>query len=266
MTICFSPFSVLPDTAIGDDASNLLMLFRAPDQSFEFNQNSRIVTKLNLSEISFSYNDDKEHKPIHAGVVIMASDIDGGQSIHTDFGNQMTYVDPDSNVFQDGDTFGIVDLTRNNLDGLNSSLEGTVILVGIGQNFFYNFNQETVENARKNATGAGDWDNQLNVFSRGFWLNLFGNTTTMNIVSKPVPPQYLGYLPLIAMPKPDTPKTPDKPKTPDHQKTPATPKTPEEPKQTPEAQTPVMMTYNTPHTGVAVGSIAASRPEVFLSS
>lgn len=266
MTIRFSPFSVLPDTAIGDDASNLLMLFRAPDQSFEFNQNSRIVTKLNLSEISFSYNDDKEHKPIHAGVVMMASDIDGGQSIHTDFGNQMTYVDPDSNVFQDGDTFGIVDLTRNNLDGLNSSPEGTVILVGIGQNFFYNFNQETVENARKNATGAGDWDNQLNVFSRGFWLNLFGNTTTMNIVSKPVPPQYLGYLPLIAMPKPDTPKTPDKPKTPDHQKTPATPKTPEEPKQTPEAQTPVMMTYNTPHTGVAVGSIAASRPEGFLSS
>lgn len=165
--------------------------------------------QLNLSEISFSYHDDLTHTPVNAGFVMVASDIDGAQSICTDMGNQMIYLDPDSNIEQRGDDLGMIDQSHANYDGLNSSPSGTAILVGTGRHFFYTFKQESVEDAKKNVSTPNDWDWASNTFGRGLWLNLFGNPTTMNIVSKPTPPEYLPHLP-EPEPKPD-PKPDPKP-------------------------------------------------------
>lgn len=278
MVVRFSPFTMLPGAAsISPDAQNLLMMFKAPDKSFEFNMNGTTVTQLNLSDISFVYHDDKERNMLNVGLVMIASDIDGAQSFKTDMGNQIIYLDPDSNITRNGDCFKMINLNKKyNCDGMNSSPLGTAVLAGTGEHFFYTYDQETVENAKSNATDEDDWDWGDNCYARGFWLNLFGNTTTMDIHSKPLPPQYLDRIPEPK--KPDdpepTPPTPDKPephhptlnKPAPHQPAPDQPKPDKPEPEKPSTDEPRKSTPEAVSSGeYTAGTIAFASPVHYLN-
>lgn len=195
MTLTFVPFDVLSNTTLED--KNVLTLIKAPDNSLEFNMNSKKVTTTHIKNITFYYHNDPNRTPLNVGLSSIVSDIDEGQSFDTNLGNQLNYNDSDSNVVVKDNN---ISLKNKNIydQQMYSAPQGTIVLIGTGKNFNFDYHQMSTDDAKN------IFNNKGQIYDRGTWFNLFGAKTSLNSITKPAKPVLLQH---YSMPNKPTPKS-----------------------------------------------------------
>lgn len=124
---------------------------------------------INMSDMYFSLRGGST--PVNVFTNVLFSDLDGyNQEFDTNLGNIIAWTPSDSKIVQNGNTH--FSATQGNLEGFNSSPNGTGVLLGQSDHYYYHFGAK--------GTPDPNWGNDT-----GVQFNLFGQSAQVKSLIHP---------------------------------------------------------------------------------
>lgn len=173
----------------GSSIPSKVIIGRANDDSIEFDYYGGFLQKgINISSMQFVYHGTNIAVPVLVNSLL--SDLDFGQGFDTNLGNQLSWTPSGSYVqikgnevssvadhgagsdygYNWGTHHGTTASDFTDWNGFQSTPLGTLVLVGSGQNFYFNYKTDSfghLGDPTKNDTGDYDGGVQFNLFGKG---------------------------------------------------------------------------------------------------
>ncbi|UXC69767.1 hypothetical protein N4627_03155 [Limosilactobacillus vaginalis] len=173
----------------GSSIPSKVIIGRANDDSIEFDYYGGFRQKgINISSMQFVYHGTNIAVPVLVNSLF--SDLDFGQGFDTNLGNQLSWTPSGSYVqikgnevssvadhgagsdygYNWGTHHGTTATDFTDWNGFQSTPLGTLVLVGSGQNFYFNYKTDSfghLGDPTKNETGDYDSGVQFNLFGKG---------------------------------------------------------------------------------------------------
>ena len=124
---------------------------------------------INMKDMYFTLHGNST--PVNVFTNVLFSDLDGSnQEFDTNLGNLIAWTPSDSKIVMTSNSH--FEATEGSLDGFNSSPNGTGVLLGQGNHFYYHFGAK--------GTPDQNWGNDV-----GVQFNLFGQDASVNSLIHP---------------------------------------------------------------------------------